>query len=734
MLYLCTPLSFPRSCLGSGIARRLLRSCAMAGLQLSSCRTFHEPVSTRRNSVSPRWLCLPKHNRLGRAVLRIPRALDGKAGQTFLSPVETFLDTQSNSTEQTSSAKHTVPEACDAAHEVSRSLEGPADGAHWQLWSEHIEYMERLSELKIGLERQLKEAVAREKYADAAEVKVQLSELYKKDEVRGVVEGLRSALQTEDYSQAALLRDDGFAALQGWWCGQADGDPNGHLLRITPEFGRWTGKIYTPRELAEMKGWADDMPGRAEKTGVPVEDMGTPMFEIFLRRGETGGLDHQVVSFRPPNEGDSLFGSMVTLDLSSSSTHDASLGASEPSYGDWEKDEVLQTLQELRGDASTAQELSSSSADDNSISAPLSDDPRASTSHHPPPDVSQQILNFASPSLPPIITTPDAREEAGLRQATRSIVCSHDEDDSLEDDEEGLDVQRVPAEVSLLGVDKFVFQANPVWPAVEVRSSAPRLPLSGAHADDELPPEASPEWRSSSSSSASSSASLEPWRRIAEEVLRKQSMRHGRSLPHQKLSRAIALVARHLRDAGVAPEEAASLNAAVERSAAADGAAASALPGSLQGPARVMYSRINTKQPKTDPFSGLYLGAFGPHGPELLQLSRGMYDGEECVMGVKLTGDANVPAGAVSFRARIGRSRRLDARDAYPADLAVTARYRGEGRVAQPGFRNPRWVDGELLQFAARGGPLTGGADLGFVWAVPNERRFLILLNRIDLD
>jgi hypothetical protein len=53
--------------------------------------------------------------------------------------------------------------------------------------------------------------------------------------------------------------------------------------------------------------------------------------------------------------------------------------------------------------------------------------------------------------------------------------------------------------------------------------------------------------------------------------------------------------------------------------------------------------------------------------------------------------------------------------------------------VAQPGYRNPRWVDGELLQFSG-GSPMTSGAELGFVWSVPGEKRFLILLNRVDLD
>jgi hypothetical protein len=48
-------------------------------------------------------------------------------------------------------------------------------------------------------------------------------------------------------------------------------------------------------------------------------------------------------------------------------------------------------------------------------------------------------------------------------------------------------------------------------------------------------------------------------------------------------------------------------------------------------------------------------------------------------------------------------------------------------------------VEGELLVFgggssSSSSGSVTNGAQLGFVWSVPGEKRFLILLNRISLD
>ncbi|KAM0835302.1 hypothetical protein ACQ4PT_063019 [Festuca glaucescens] len=121
------------------------------------------------------------------------------------------------------------------------------------------------------------------------------------------------------------------------------------------------------------------------------------------------------------------------------------------------------------------------------------------------------------------------------------------------------------------------------------------------------------------------------------------------------------------------------------------------------------FSRIQMPI-SSDPLSGLYETASG-FDSEVLSLQRkfGQWQEDdspeehvdltfyEYVEAVKLTGDNLVPAGQVVFRAKVGKHYLLPHKGIIPRELGVVARYKGQRRIADAGFQNPRWVDGELL-------------------------------------
>jgi len=123
----------------------------------------------------------------------------------------------------------------------------------------------------------------------------------------------------------------------------------------------------------------------------------------------------------------------------------------------------------------------------------------------------------------------------------------------------------------------------------------------------------------------------------------------------------------------------------------------------------------------------------GPHGKEVVHIYETVIDGRKTVEGRKVTGDVNVPAGELSFRARIDPDNAFRGDDGkYPFDYGVMARYPGQGRVAREGFVDAKWVDGELLRFSSSGGKFEGAA-WGFVFEVGADKRFLLLFEKLAI-
>ena len=479
------------------------------------------------------------------------------------------------------------------------------------------------------------------------------------------------------FADAAALRDAG-AGLVGWWHGvyeppdgSSSADPHGCILRITPAHGRFVGRVHTPEQLAEMHG-RSPVSGSGEDADTGLL-RNPPSLELFARRQTSTAApmryDTRAV-VTCPADGGSAFG----LSSSDGPTVD---GFDSPSPS--------------RSDVSTATQPTSQHFD-----TPLAGDTcedadtalftafsSAASAQPLPPPISDAASDMSR--LPPAQLAPP---------------------------------QRVPASLLRLGLQQFLLQYL-TEPEME-RSPRRQAPDCGTPSLDYV----------------ARSAVAAKWGRVADDVSNSDARGQQLRAPLASEVEAAAEQSRSMLLDGASS----SRTRRTSRVAATSSPRTIALPPAP----RLHTTRFTRIEPRVasgagaDPLSALYAGAFGPHGPEVLQMARGRWGDseggdEECVTAVKLTGDRNVPAGFASFRARVGRAHRLDHHGVYPEELGVLARYKGQGRAAKPGFNDPRWVDGELLLLDGKGGALTGGAELGLVWAVPGERRFLILLSRLQL-
>ncbi|KAG2484164.1 hypothetical protein HYH03_017045 [Edaphochlamys debaryana] len=122
------------------------------------------------------------------------------------------------------------------------------------------------------------------------------------------------------------------------------------------------------------------------------------------------------------------------------------------------------------------------------------------------------------------------------------------------------------------------------------------------------------------------------------------------------------------------------------------------------------------------PLEGIWRGTYGSHGIEMLLVRR---MGPNLLVGTKLTGDDNVPAGKDSFRvfldrpgtsAAAQRGKRLQLPPNYATRVHVRQdqaplvqdSFQAQGQVAGSGYEAPAWIEAEAVLF--------GPGSFGLLW------------------
>lgn len=567
---------------------------------------------------------------------------------------------------------------------------------------------------------------------------------------------------------------------QGWWRGVSADDPVGHLMHVVPEFGRYTGRVYTARDVAALAGLRAEvvMSGGLQQLRAAIQNdsstlrstgqVGTPAVEVFLSQ-EGDSLRHQVVSLmgpaqqlkqvsqptydRPPSPLGSRdqigslaamlgLGLLMRLSVTVDSDGSAVLKASPVDNGNskalnernklvgWDAVEAAEeglnsNRSSLLSDSDEEGSPSTSNSGQGTQPGTSSDGVSSSasvSSQRPDNKLSDSEQAIVAAALDSLRMTRAERRAAAAEaaaaaedsagqmlvdvaaaraveiDATRSgdsmdgddydshaaamRARSHRDSDSNdmphdhdEDSNSGFtELHRRPADLERLSVDQCVLRV-PVGAAAA--SAAAGAASTSSRGFDDVPQvrfeilvPAGKLMLSGANGSERAAATVTA---VAERVARAQARRGGRSVDPDALRAGLQTLLRSL-EAGKPVEvvipaftsdpmtDSTDTDTPTTSTSTRDAAAASSEPQATA----VRYTRIPAESsPRSDPFSGLYVGSFGPHGPELLRLRRLVVDGEEMVEATKITGDTNVPAGKVSFRAKVRDTHTYTHSDTY---------------------------------------------------------------------
>lgn len=579
-----------------------------------------------------------------------------------------------------------------------------SSGWDWNQWTRHFSDMEQAENYASILKFELEDAVEKQDFHKAAKLKRAIAGATSKDAIAKIMLELKDAILEERYRDASRLCRSTGSGLVGWWvsCSKDSDDPFGRLVHITPGMGRFIARSYTPRQLVNASP-------------------GTPLFELYVVKEANGSYNIQAVFLKrtktvKPNSfsSNSKPASSSTVEPEDASVIDVKVNEDEienskekhvgfeeaaeegiQSVINFLKDRIpdlkakvtkLNTTEEVLDDSDSLRQIieedgeNSNDVNNGIISRDFSDEEFGGSSetsyiednhHHQIPVGGESTTSEDKKS-------PDMKLFFGVL---------HDNEDDPSKDK----FIRVQAEIEGLTRDSFEFHIPKTYrdlQSVENSVSAVGLEAIAALSVSKLmPPDV-----------AKAFLSVE---NIPPKI--------------QKNMREILQLVSQVKNQNRLSEY-------------------------------TQFTRIATPCSDLDPFDGLYVGAFGPYATEIVQMKRkyGNWNAQdenkssdmeffEYVEAIKLTGDINVPAGEVTFRGKIGKGNGSTNKGMYPDELGVVASYKGQGRIAGYGFKNPKWVEGELLQLNGKGfGAHIKGADLGFLYAIP-EHSFLVLFSRLKL-
>ncbi|XAR53020.1 hypothetical protein NMG60_11021402 [Bertholletia excelsa] len=568
----------------------------------------------------------------------------------------------------------------------------------WDRWRKHFSEVDEQERIVSILKAQLANAINREDYEDASRLKVAIAAASTNDTVGRVMSHLNRAIDEERYQDAAFIRDYAGAGLVGWWAGisDEDNDPYGHIIHISAEHGRYVARSYSPQQLATSAG-------------------GIPLFEIFLTINKKGEFKQQAVYLRRAGASQDIpvafpkssghVGNLIPLDSIEDKTD---LLASSEDNGDGEdKDDDSDSAEGLPGFDNVLQDMI--------------------------PGVKVKVLK---------VTAPGKVDRDLISKVIEDIMDEEDEEkdaelESLETDDEdkgASDQEHNEIEMDAAGGKLEGKEPNEISVKVVIGGLVQKVSNSGPDRNIiRLPAQLLKRGRMSFS--------------FRIEIDEKQQVPNGKGKTSQKkkaklrgqnsIDNVMFDLAKFIGKGKIPMKVLKNLSELINITLSR-AQSRQLLAGSTT------FNRIEISS-SPDPLNGLYIGTHGLYSSEVIYLRRkvGQWQDDasskkppnlefyEYVEAVKLTGDPYVPAGQVAFRAKVGKRYQLPHKGIIPEEFGVIARYKGQGRLAEPGFRNPRWVDGELV--ILDGKYITGGPVVGFVYWAP-EYHFLVFFNRLKLQ